>query len=726
MTATEVKIVDPRYLREYYANNDHIMFHLSKCNQVEYLAGSKIGYSHVLTLEEQWNDAKEVFFNLRGDTITFIGFVVDKIKIDTRHIILVVAEKKIDFAHKVCPYDYNVLDMNALPDIRYYLRPADQTSTTTITNTPKTYQEILDDIALVGGFTLAHDDADYITTAPVNVCVGGMPVLEAVEYILRAIGHSFRYDNELETFKVFQNLAPTITDFESYELHFNAAISTSVAFPVLRTIGDNQSLRISHYTTITEAGMDVTRPCPIYYPFAVELRNENDAVVNSSNLTAIAAYLRGKFDNNNYSYRYVVGKFRSAEHKAYAYTRSIYRDHGYRPQFILESEPIHPHEIPASPHVSQSINLLKFESVGTYDSETTDFDAQIHDLYNDEVKNTNRPILDPLALLIGQPVGTEGLCLRVGEKFYALNKNDVVMSFDAEVSSNASGTVTICKYNGVTWDTTALKSTGYNLSTSSISQDTLVVGTYIHQAKIFVTDGLGGGGGGAAATKLIAFTLTEDMGATTAGQASASVDDVYNGTQTSPTTVKDKQGIFPLAKSGAKGYAVWDTIGSEYVILTCQQRALLIQGILDDQGGSPAHAMKPDTVCRIKAGYIALSPSPFNQLPASLNTVDIDNRLRLWGYEDDKVILALDQSIDAYFALAVVNNATLIEGQATADFEDTDFTVSIDNVFAKNGYIDFTTVDVANIHGWDGKDNDKIQAVWNVEDQRWDMIQKDC
>lgn len=65
--------------------------------------------------------------------------------------------------------------------------------------------------------------------------------------------------------------------------------------------------------------------------------------------------------------------------------------------------------------------------------------------------------------------------------------------------------------------------------------------------------------------ELYDFTLTEDMGATTAGQASATVtkpDGSGSGTQ----TVKDHPaGIFSILKSGARGWVV--KVGSDYWII---------------------------------------------------------------------------------------------------------------------------------------------------------------
>lgn len=67
-------------------------------------------------------------------------------------------------------------------------------------------------------------------------------------------------------------------------------------------------------------------------------------------------------------------------------------------------------------------------------------------------------------------------------------------------------------------------------------------------------------------------TLTEDMGETVAGEASATVDNWYKGQNPGATcTVTDPQGLFPRALSGAKGKARFT--GDDYDLVECQQMA---------------------------------------------------------------------------------------------------------------------------------------------------------
>jgi len=72
--------------------------------------------------------------------------------------------------------------------------------------------------------------------------------------------------------------------------------------------------------------------------------------------------------------------------------------------------------------------------------------------------------------------------------------------------------------------------------------------------------------------RVIAFTLTEDMGETTAGQASATINSHYDGSDPgSTTTILDPQGIYPLAESGAKGKAYHDPETGNYIAQECEQ-----------------------------------------------------------------------------------------------------------------------------------------------------------
>jgi len=90
----------------------------------------------------------------------------------------------------------------------------------------------------------------------------------------------------------------------------------------------------------------------------------------------------------------------------------------------------------------------------------------------------------------------------------------------------------------------------------------------------------------------INFTLTENMGATTTGQASVTIDDYYRGTNPasvfSAIKVYDPQGIHANAKSGAKGKARFDDRSDEYHIVEMEQGGGYgkVQGTHTNQSGA--------------------------------------------------------------------------------------------------------------------------------------------
>lgn len=83
-------------------------------------------------------------------------------------------------------------------------------------------------------------------------------------------------------------------------------------------------------------------------------------------------------------------------------------------------------------------------------------------------------------------------------------------------------------------------------------------------------------------------TLTEDMGESTSGEASATVSE-FGGSQQDVQdpdpgdegiTVYDPQGLFARALNGAKFYAEYDAVADEYNLVECQTQAGWIRGTL--------------------------------------------------------------------------------------------------------------------------------------------------
>jgi hypothetical protein len=68
--------------------------------------------------------------------------------------------------------------------------------------------------------------------------------------------------------------------------------------------------------------------------------------------------------------------------------------------------------------------------------------------------------------------------------------------------------------------------------------------------------------------RIVEFTLTANV---SGGTAAATVDDWYHGADPgSPVTVKDSQGLFSNAVSGAKGFALLDDRDNEYHVVSCE------------------------------------------------------------------------------------------------------------------------------------------------------------
>lgn len=152
--------------------------------------------------------------------------------------------------------------------------------------------------------------------------------------------------------------------------------------------------------------------------------------------------------------------------------------------------------------------------------------------------------------------------------------------------------------------------------------------------------------------RVIEFTLTENMGYSTASQASANVDSAFfQGISVgSTTTIHDDQDLFPRALSGAKGVAIrseYTTDQPYFKVVSCQQMTRLLGATADDAFCSDA------SQAPLKIGsLVALEFSPFSQLPSPLPT-QAENLLKLAGLKDDWLILGWDEAIEKWFVLQV-------------------------------------------------------------------------
>jgi hypothetical protein len=143
----------------------------------------------------------------------------------------------------------------------------------------------------------------------------------------------------------------------------------------------------------------------------------------------------------------------------------------------------------------------------------------------------------------------------------------------------------------------------------------------------------------------IEFTLTEDMGETTAGEATAAVDAAFQGASPgSSTTVHDPQDAFLRALFGAKGVAAWDDEAEQYKIVRCQQRAAMCRGLIKGAmtTGDASHTV--DNVSPL-AGQ-----SPVTSAAATLTVENLFH----WNAADNAVcVFAWDETADEWILLQV-------------------------------------------------------------------------
>ena len=141
--------------------------------------------------------------------------------------------------------------------------------------------------------------------------------------------------------------------------------------------------------------------------------------------------------------------------------------------------------------------------------------------------------------------------------------------------------------------------------------------------------------------RFIHFTLTEDMGATTAQEATASVDYAWGQGDSPGATliVHDDQDMWPWALSGAKGTAIrneyldTETPGTPYYsIVSIQQQMLYGEAILQETMCPDDDPTETYNVTEVKVW----SPTIFNQAPV---ITTVKNPLRRAAKNGEKVFI---------------------------------------------------------------------------------------
>jgi len=142
----------------------------------------------------------------------------------------------------------------------------------------------------------------------------------------------------------------------------------------------------------------------------------------------------------------------------------------------------------------------------------------------------------------------------------------------------------------------------------------------------------------------INFTLTEDMGYTTSGQAECSINDYYQGLD--PTSVfsvnkvYDPQGIHANAKSGAKGKARFDDRSDEYHIVEMEREDAFLQLTLS---GSASISSTSETAI---TGFSALVNSDTSVFDTSSPASGYDVKITRAGVYEFNYTVQLDNSED--------------------------------------------------------------------------------
>lgn len=161
---------------------------------------------------------------------------------------------------------------------------------------------------------------------------------------------------------------------------------------------------------------------------------------------------------------------------------------------------------------------------------------------------------------------------------------------------------------------------------------------------------------------IVYFTLTQDTN-TSSGTTCTFTSYFQQGDKLPSTTgsppgttglVYDHQELYPKAKNGAKGIAVWNDDRKRYEVVVCQQMGTLFWAKAGENFCPDAETVALATVSGHKIQVI--QHSPFNQLPSTEPTSaenwrDPDKGLA--GMENDWMLLAYDATRDKYTVVQV-------------------------------------------------------------------------
>jgi hypothetical protein len=145
--------------------------------------------------------------------------------------------------------------------------------------------------------------------------------------------------------------------------------------------------------------------------------------------------------------------------------------------------------------------------------------------------------------------------------------------------------------------------------------------------------------------RFVEFTLEEDLGETTTGQATAAVDNFFHGVSPGASvTVHDPLALFARALDGAKGTATLDDPGGEYHVLACEQRAAMCRGQIKGAMTTSNDTHPVDNVTPLSG------QSPVS---SSADEITVENLFQ-WSAADNAVCLfAWDETHDEWILVQV-------------------------------------------------------------------------
>jgi len=306
-----VKLLDPRHLHAFFQHSNFYKHYLEKCNSQEYLAGAKVGQGYFLTTYSEIEEVIEtqtVEITLFPNEVPLSLHVRDILRIDQHHCILITCEKKYRLLGRVVEKNYNMPDDDS---------------------DHKTFTQIIDEILLSSSFVADHTGANYPSRKPEKLKIDGMTILEALDYMLRAIGHTF-HDRGDGTLYITTPGTDRTDRFRSYEeslIEHDNPTSVSVLFRY-RDITDEQ-----YYYQVDDHDSKSGNCESGYYPFFY-VTDDNQTTADSLGQEIIDLYRT----TSKRSF-HVAPKYEDNWYERY-YTRCLFIDTGTGPNLIYEVEPL--------------------------------------------------------------------------------------------------------------------------------------------------------------------------------------------------------------------------------------------------------------------------------------------------------------------------------------------------------------------------------------------------